>query len=343
MIGLIVFLGLVFLILIHELGHFLAAKMFGIRVDEFGIFFPPRIISKKYKGTVYSLNWLPFGGFVRIFGESPLDEVETEEDKKKSFAYQKPWKKAVVLSAGVFINLIAAWFLFSIIFLLGTESFIAVQSVSKDSPAAEAGMIPGDIIRDFKSIDEFISHIDYMVINNPNESLTIPIKRAGEDIEVVATPRVSPPEGEGPLGVGLGGGGIEQVSFPFNFYQGLIATISSLQAIFFGFISMITSIFVGVVPDVAGPIGIFSIAYQIGSNGFIFLLHLIAIISVNLVILNLLPFPALDGGRLLFLLIEKIKGSPMPKVLEGYANLVGFLLLLLLMVLVTIKDIFTFL
>jgi len=98
-----------------------------------------------------------------------------------------------------------------------------------------------------------------------------------------------------------------------------------------------------VVPEVAGPIGIFSIAYQIGSNGILFLFHLIAIISINLVILNLLPFPALDGGRLLFLLIEKIKGSKVSQVIEGYANLVGFVLLILLMIFVTIKDIFTFL
>jgi len=343
MIGLIVFIGLIFLILVHEFGHFFTAKLFGIKVDEFGIGFPPKIFSKKYRGTLYSLNSIPFGGFVRIFGESPLDEASSLVEKKQSFAYQPAWKRAIVLSAGVFMNLITAWFLFSIIFFIGTEGFVAIQSVSNNSPAKEAGLKAGDIITGFTSVDDFVLFINNSVVNIPGEAVILSIKRSGENIQITTTPRLNPPKGEGALGISLSGGGIEKTSFPMNFINGGLATLNSLEAIFFGFMNMITSIFIGVVPEVAGPIGIFSIAYQIGSNGILFLFHLIAIISINLVILNLLPFPALDGGRLLFLLIEKIKGSKVPQVIEGYANLVGFVLLILLMIFVTIKDIFTFL
>ncbi len=330
--ALIVFFGLVALILIHELGHFLAAKIFGVRVDEFGIGFPPRLWGRKIGETLYSLNLIPFGGFVRIWGESPLDSPAA--DSRRSFSRQAPWKRALMLSAGVAFNVVAGWLIISFVFLVGSGSIISVYSVNPNSPAA-ADIAAGDIILNFSSVPDFIEFID----SHRGQTINLALRRDGRDLSVSVAPRLSPPEGEGALGVSLVDSGLPAASFGSNFLQAALYTASLLAAIFWGLIGIIGNVLSGLSPELIGPVGVFGVAAAVGREGMIFVLHLLAVISLNLAIFNLLPFPALDGGRLIFLLAEKIKGSPLPPRFETYTNALGFALLVLLMVSVTVRDI----
>jgi len=330
----IVFIGLIALILIHELGHFLAAKAFGVRVDEFGIGFPPRLWGKKIGETLYSLNLIPFGGFVRIWGESPLDS-SSAADSRRSFSRQAPWKRALMLSAGVVFNIIAGWLIVSFIFLIGTGSVISIYSVSDNSPAASVGLKSGDIILGFSDVAGVIGFID----SHRGAEINLSIRRDREELSIPVLPRLSPPEGEGALGISLIDSGLAPVPFPANFFSAALYAASMLSAIFWGLLGIIGGVLGGLPPELLGPIGVLSVASTVGRGGLVFVLHLIAVISLNLAIFNLLPFPALDGGRLLFLLIEKIKGSPLPSRFEIYANAAGFALLVLLMVFVTIRDV----
>ncbi|OGZ02001.1 MAG: hypothetical protein A2430_00425 [Candidatus Liptonbacteria bacterium RIFOXYC1_FULL_36_8] len=369
----IVFLGIAFLILAHEFGHFLSAKIFKVRVDEFGFGFPPKIWSKKIGETLYSLNILPFGGFVRIFGENREEtekekkeevviteteiesvkesgeeieikkteilEIKIENDEKRSFAFQSVWKRAVMLSAGVFMNVFFGWLLISFIFLIGSPSFVMTGRVLPDSPAFSAGFKEGDILVGYQKSADFISFIN----ENKGKETIFKIKRGGEDLEIKATPKENTAKGEGALGILLAEGGIPKSSFGKNFIDSAKFTISALSSIFIGLLTAIKDLLLfKSTPAVVGPVGIFGIAYQVGQEGIIYLFHLFAVISLNLAVLNILPFPALDGGRLFFLFIEKIKGSPLPVKFENWANLTGFSLLLLFLIVITAKDILAF-
>lgn len=336
MVGFIVLLGLIILIVIHELGHFLAAKLFGVRVDEFGLGFPPRLWGRRIGETLYSLNLIPFGGFVRIWGESPLDRPDSSSDSRRSFSRRPPWQRALMLGAGVFSNLLAGWLIISFVFLFGAGSIVSIYSVSPDSPAAAAGLKPGDSILNFSQIPDVINFID----SHRGETVNLTLRREQNEFTVSLIPRLSPPENEGALGVSLVESGLPAVPFGRNFVAAAFYTASMLSAIFWGFIGILSGLlFSGLPPEVIGPVGIFNVAADMASSGLVFVFYLIAVISLNLAVLNLLPFPALDGGRLLFLLIEKIKGSPLPPRLEIYANALGFALLVFLMVLVTVRDV----
>ncbi len=350
MIVLYVIVGLSILILVHELGHFFAAKIFGVKVKEFGLGYPPRIFSKKYGETEYSINALPFGGFVKIHGEDAVSIDKSDPDYKRSFAYQKPWKRSVIILAGVFMNILLGWFLLSIVFMVGAPKHLGVASVIEKSPAAEVGIEASDIIvgleTNNKSLSDPISVDDFIDVINKNkgEKVTLSIQRGEEIFRKKVLARENPPKGEGSLGVALVDMGIEKRGFLGSIFYGIKTTGSILKRVAIGFYKIITGIFTNpkIVKNVAGPIGIFMITKQTGSVGFIYLVQFIALISLNLVILNSLPFPALDGGRFLFILIEKIKGSPVSRKLQAGINVTGFLLLIILMILVTIKDITNF-
>jgi len=330
----LVIIGLVLLIIIHELGHFSSAKWLKVKVDEFGIGFPPKVWAKKVGETIYSLNLIPFGGFVRIFGEMPGEEI-ADEDKKRSFTAQAIWKRAIIISAGVVANIITAWLVFSVIFMIGTASVIFVNSVDENSPASEAGLLSGDTIIGFDTSDQFISFLD----TNKETPVELKILREEQELTLIATPRPNSNTGKGELGISILEGGIPKQSFFQSFIASAKFTFSTLLALLMMFGIIIRDLLTGSVPDVVGPVGIFSFASQVGQSGIIYLAHLIGMISLNLAILNILPFPALDGGRLLFLFAEKIKGSPLPQKFEIWANALGFLILVFLMVLVTIRDV----
>jgi len=344
----LIIVGLSVLILVHEIGHFASAKFFGIGVEEFGIGFPPRIFGKKYKGTTYSVNALPFGGFVKIVGEDGEDK-EDKESKKDSlnFSSQKIWKRVIVLVAGVSMNIIAGWIIFSAVFMVGVPTKLAIIDVSPDSPAAKIDMKANDFILKAtygtKTLEDPIQTKDFisLVKEAGENNITLKLQRGKEIIEKTLQGRINPPEGQGSLGLGLGESGVEQKGFFESLWYGATYTWDIIRMTTIGFFDLIVNIVSapGAVKNVAGPVGIVVIAKQAADIGFIYFLQLLALISINLAVLNLLPFPALDGGRVLMLAIEKIKRSPVSLRTQSYVNMAGFFLLIALMLFVTFQDV----
>ena len=301
------------------------AKRAGMKVDEFGFGFPPRLWGHKPENseTTYSINAIPFGGFVKIQGEN-----ETEIHAPGTFGGGTFWQKFSVIVAGVVMNFLLGAVLLSIIYMSGTRH-VEIAHVAPDSPAAQAGFKAGDQIPDFKTIEK----VQRYVSAHKGEQITL----AGKAL----VPRKDPPAGEGALGVSF-----KPMALPW--YRAIIAGFGySFNAVWqitknFGTIihNLLTTGHPGA--DLAGPVGIAVIAGEAARTGFTTLLQFIAFISLNLAVINLVPFPALDGGRLLFLIIEKIKGSPIPKRFEQTVNSVGFVLLLMLMVYITVKDVVKF-
>ena len=332
----ILIVGIAVLILVHELGHFLAAKFFKIKVEEFGIGFPPRLFSKQFGETRYSINLLPFGGFVRLLGESPVAQV-SEEERSRSFSNQSIWKRSIVIGAGVVMNFVLGWIIISGLFLFGSSQPVGITAVVPDSPAAIAGLQPGDKVLGFDAVDNFISFVN----ENRGQEITLNIERGGEELTFSVVPRVETAPGQGALGVGVGEIGFPRLSFFGSIGQGFMTSIAVSVTIFVALFNLIIGIFTGgiALESFVGPVGLFQVASQAGSLGISFLLNLIALISLNLMVLNILPFPALDGGRLLFLFIEKVKKSPIPPKIEITIMAAGFIFLLLVMVAITIKDI----
>ncbi len=344
MIILFVIIGLSILILGHELGHFFAAKLFKLRIDEFGFGFPPRIFAKKKGETEYSFNALPFGGFVKIAGENDRISGETEklqalsiEDKKRIFLFQPAWKRAVIILAGVLINFVLGWILFSATFMIGTPQAVIITTIEQGSPAEKAGIAMNDILKDFKDSESFINFVN----TNKGKEIEVAVLRGGEEKLIKAVPRVTTGPNEGALGVGLSPVGFESENFFSSIASGFKQTIFVSWGTVQGFYMMIKGlIFSGSLSgDITGPVGIFSLANQIGQIGWAYLINLMALISINLAVINLIPFPALDGGRFFMILIEKIKGSPVPIKVEAIINGIGFALLLALMVFITARDI----
>jgi regulator of sigma E protease len=350
LIILIVIIGLSLLILGHEAGHFFVAKLFGLKVDEFGFGFPPRIgaIKPKDSETEYSFNWLPFGGFVRISGErgefasaEGLKKDETTpavpgEDKRLFYA-QPAWKKSLIVLAGVVINFIIGWLLISVVLMVGTPQTLVITGIQANSPAAVAGIQSGDVVQNYTSAQSFINYIDA----HEGQPTQIAVLRNDKVIDFTVTPRVNPPPGEGAVGVELEAGGTQREAPLPALWDGLISSALLLWLTIGAFGQLITQLFIHaqLLPGVVGPVGIFSVAEETGKIGIMYLIQLLGIISINLAVVNCIPFPALDGGRFVMVIIEKIKGSPVPERVESWINGAGFAFLLVLMVLLTIRDV----
>lgn len=362
----IIILGI--LIFSHELGHFLAAKRVGARVDEFGLGFPPRVWGIKRGETIYSINWLPFGGFVKIFGEDPEPvDVRHPQEQNRSLANKPKYQQAIVLVAGVTCNIILAWLLmtlgFATVGLPTSESEVAdkypiqnaalmVTAVLPESPASEAGLKAGDKILSLTSSDgvEVLQTPSGEVAREFIAKSTGPIGLKYEatngeikDVTVTATPGLIANEPEKPaIGIGLERVGLLKLPFYLAPIEGARATLNLTLGTASGFYQLISSLFRGdraILGQITGPVGLAGMVGDARGLGLAYLISFTALISINLAILNLIPFPALDGGRLLFLLIEKIKGSPITPKVANAANLIGFALLILLMLAVTYKDI----
>ncbi len=348
------------LILVHEFGHFISAKKSGIRVDEFGIGFPPRLLTLfNWQGTKFSLNALPFGGFVKIFGENPLETPASEEEKQKHFSHKSKIVQAWVLSAGVVFNILFAWILISLGFMHGlptpidhsdnvSDARLVITSILPNSPAQEADLKVGDTVSGVsfsgeelleispESFSDFLSDKDGVVV--------LKISRGQEILEKEIEPAVGILEDRRAIGISMGMIGTLRLPVHLAFWEGGKTTLNLLGAIVVGLFSFLSQAIVGQadLSQVAGPVGIVGLVGDATSLGFIYLLQFTAFISLNLAVINLLPFPALDGGRLLFLAIEAItRRSINPKV-AGALNAIGFLLLILLMVVITISDISRF-
>ncbi|HBB49468.1 TPA: RIP metalloprotease RseP [Candidatus Nomurabacteria bacterium] len=364
---------LLVLVLVHEFGHFFTAKRFGIRVDEFGFGFPPKLFGFKKGETEYSLNLLPLGGFVKIFGENfnEADFVEVgflEKDStskgeySRSFASKAKWKQALVLFAGVFANFLLAWLLFSFGFMSGLPTSVGnevagyklqdvnlvVISVVPQSPAENAGLQVGDKIVFLTGNDNSVTDINpstlkSFILSHGNKEINIGYARGkNKEVDIVKiTPVASATDGKPEIGISMDQIGTAKLPFFTALWEGMKLNWSITKGTAVGFYTLIADNISGKgsFTSVSGPVGIVSIVGDAYEFGFVYLLSFTALISINLAIINLLPFPALDGGRLFFLLIEKIKGSRINPKVANTANMVGFGLLIFLMLVITYHDV----
>ncbi|MCL4437585.1 site-2 protease family protein [Patescibacteria group bacterium] len=339
MIIFLVIIALIFLIITHELGHFLLAKIFSVRVDEFGIGYPPKIASKKIGETDYSLNALPFGGFVRIAGmadEEGEGEV-AQKDALRSFKNQSAPRRAAILFGGVFMNFLTGWLILAFVFMIGITPAIVITGIAKNSPAASVGIEAGDKINNFINSEKFLNFID----QHRGQPIILSIDRGGRELSLSVVPRVNPPQGEGAIGVTFAQTGIAPQPFFPALWNSLLQSLSLCWMILKTFGILIANLLTkaSLLAGVVGPIGVFQVAEQASSLGFVFFFNLFALIALNLAVLNLLPLPALDGGHLLFVLIEKIKGSPVSVKIQAEINKFGLAFLIILMILISIRDI----
>jgi len=340
---------------IHEFGHFIIAKKFGVRVDEFGIGYPPRIYGKKIGETIYSINWLPLGAFVRIYGE------EGGVDDLRSFVNLKIWKRVLIIIGGVAAFWLASIIIFSIVFLLGadlpvgdsdvnglTNAQVKIVSISGGSPADKAGLKVADSIKEVKvnnSITSIGKISDFQAItrDNKGKEMTILVERGGKELKVAITPRINPPAGQGATGVGLARMAtlIKKSSWYEAPIRGAIYTWKVTASTVVGLYTLFSGLFAGKgAPsgaEFAGPLGITVFLANAANYGIGFFLYFIGTLSVCIAVFNLFPIPALDGGKLIFLFIEKIKGKPVSVKVEQWITLVFFIILITLSLFITIR------
>ncbi|MCL5006721.1 MAG: site-2 protease family protein [Patescibacteria group bacterium] len=322
---------IVVLVLGHEFGHFLAAKLSGMRVDEFGFGFPPRLFSKKKGETVYSFNLLPFGGFVKIYGEEGVPSSAAQKDRERSYYFQPAYKKAIVLLAGVIMNLLIGWAALVAVFSVGIPQNIVVTGVISNSPAALAGIKAGDQILGFSQTSDLINYVS----RNDNGNVSLKIMTNDAEKTISLKPQ------NGRIGVYISQGGIPKEGFWQSMKNASVGALNMFGFIFESVYKIFAGLFAGhygVVNEVTGPVGIYNILSFSSTLGAGYVLELLALISINLAAINVIPFPALDGGRLLFLALGKIFRKGLEKV-EAVANAVGFALLVALMFAITFKDV----
>ena len=354
---------LVVLILVHEFGHFVVAKLSGMRVDEFGVGYPPRLWGKKIGETIYSVNALPFGGFVRIYGED-----ETDPDligSRRAFASRPRVLQALTLIAGVAMNLLLAYILITATLVMGTpralspdelsqakDAHVAISDVLPGSPAEKAGLKSGDFVLSVtgapgqptftsSSEDAFLSYIGGDTALAP---LEFTIERNNSQLTIPVVPRIGvlPEAPQKPaLGVAVTPVGVVPESFGSALIDGARYTWEITEETAVGLVHFFASALTlrADLSQVSGPVGIAGAVGNAYAHGAAALLSIAAIISINLALINLLPVPALDGGRLLFVIIEGIIRRPIKPSVAAAVNGVGFSLLILLMLVVTGSDI----
>ena len=334
------------LVLVHELGHFFAAKRAGVWVEEFGFGIPPRVFGKRFGDTIYSLNLLPFGGFVKLHGETTEDTVT---DTSKAFLNKNKRVRAVIILAGVVMNFILAITAFSLVYSFTgipkeTEN-VKVVEIREDSPAASSGLTIDDIVRKIDGVEITSNAVLIQTVDaNKRKEITLDVQRGDKIFETKVIPRENPPEGEGALGVLIS---TTEIYFPpiwqrpfIGIYYGFKESIFWSGIVIGGFIKLFRDLFGGVVPkDIAGPVGIFALTSEAAKFGILPLINFIGILSVNLAILNVIPFPALDGGRLLFVVIESFFGKRIVPKVEATIHTVGMIILILLILAITASDI----
>jgi len=376
----IVILGI--LVFVHEFGHFVVAKKSGMVVEEFGFGFPPRIagvqkVDGKWRwvwfhrkisqaenitpqpplnlrggegSTIYSINAIPLGGFVKILGEN-----NDNEDHPGSFINKGFWPRFFTLIAGVIMNVVLAWVILSAGYMIGlpvaidsladvpahatlTRPETAVLDVQKNLPADKAGVKPNDVIlsldgKAFNSVNEFQQYIN----SHQGQAINFQVQRGRQHLDILITPDINPPQGQGATGIEVSLLGRLKYPWYLAIWQGGLATVSGIAGIVYGLYSLFVQ-HIGF-SSLGGPVQIAKLTGQVTGLGFVFLMQFTAFLSLNLAVLNILPFPALDGGRVLFLIIEKVRRKRNNQKVEQLVNTAGFIFLILLMVAVTVHDI----
>jgi regulator of sigma E protease len=360
---LIFILVLIVLILVHEFGHFVVAKLSGMRVDEFGIGYPPRIWGKKYGETLYSINALPFGGFVKIYGE---DETNPEVlASKRAFSRRPKLLQALTLVAGIAMNLLLAYVLITATLVMGTPRALsdaeiphasnvqlAIAEVMPGSPAQKSGLMAGDIVTSISGAPGTASYssydtaafVTYVGADTTAQPLAFSVLRNGAPKTLTITPEkgIIPNDAARPaLGVSVATIGVIPESLAQAPLDGALYTWDITKQTATGLFSFFEQALTlhADLSQVSGPVGIAGAVGNAYAQGTAALMSIAAIISINLAIINLLPLPALDGGRLLFVIIEAILRRPIKPSVAASVNGIGFALLLLLMVVVTGSDV----
>jgi regulator of sigma E protease len=335
------------IIAVHEFGHYVTARLLGMRVLEFAFGFPPRIFAVRRGGIDYSVNAIPFGGFVRILGQDDFSIEQTGAGEPGSFTSKPWWAQAIVLAAGVSMNFVLAIIVLTAAFMIGTEAptgIVRVEGVAEGSPAAAARIQPGDIVRtiDGKDITR-TSDLQTYVYGHAGKEVSIVLERGGRPVgPIVIVPRPQPPENEGPLGVRLAEVTSPPTSLPppQAFVQAVrltgdvVAQIADLPAQLFARPAGQPG-----PPPVGGPIEILRVTALVSQAGLSAFLKLVGVISVNLGVLNIIPFPGLDGGRLFFVLLSAALRRRISPQVEAAIHAIGFVLLLGLLVVVSVADI----
>ncbi len=349
------------LVLVHEVGHFIAARKAKIKVKEFGLGLPPRAktLWKDKKGTIFSLNWIPFGGFVKMLGEDSTDKKTL--NNPDSFAAKSLWRRFTVIVAGVTMNFVMAIFLLTIGFTFGMKPFLVtsedfkqhyeagnivgypllkIEEVLDGGSAADAGILPGDIIQKING-EKIEIDSDILGMQAGLETINYQILRGEEVLDFTMIP-----DEENKVGVSLSSGfeieEIKDIKYPF--YQAPFEALKTsgrlagLTVEMFG--ALLVNLTKFVMPqDVAGPVGIVQMTHKIVEVGeFMELIKFTALLSISLAVINILPFPALDGGRLVFIIYEAIARRKPSANIEAYIHGIGYLFLMGLILIITWND-----
>jgi len=340
------------LVFVHEFGHFMVARRAGVRVEEFGFGFPPRLFGRRHGDTIYSINLIPFGGFVRLQGEQ--DDPHHRPDSFLSASFKN---KFAIIAAGVIMNYLLAWLLLSAAYSLGvtvdgqqppTDRLARVSDrrieslVGAGSAAERAGLNNGDYIIDvngqvFSTTEQLINYVK----SGAYPVLTVRARRAKANN--ISTAIITPDKyGDQNPHYGFGLQSLATVQYPWGVsgWPGLKITGQITGQAVVGFGRVISNIVMTgrVGEDVAGPVGIAVLTGQVRQLGIVPVLQFMAVLSISLAVINFLPIPALDGGRAMFIVIEKIRGRPVNRKTEGYIHALGFYLLIILIILISIRD-----
>ena len=326
-------LGFSLLIIVHELGHFIMAKVNGIKVEEFSIGMGPEVFSKKGKETQYSLRLFPIGGYVKMLGEE--EEVEDE----RSFSSKSPLRRITVILGGATMNIIFAIIAFSIIISNRGYTETTISKLEPDTPAIESGLQVGDKILTIDGARVFTTTDVSMGIQlSKGDSVDLVVDRNGEKENITVTPRLIEQDGTQMYQIGFYYTPVENPTILESIRESFNETISLVTQTFKSLKMMVTGN-INFKTDVGGPVTIIKMSGQAAKNGLMTLTYFLGFISINLAVFNLLPFPALDGGWTVILLIELITRRKVPDKVVGAANYVGFMILIGFMIVVTLKDI----
>lgn len=328
-----------FILLAHELGHFIAAKLVKVKIEEFGIGFPPRLLSIKRGDTRYSLNAIPFGGFNKLAGEE-------DPEVPSGLAIKSIPTRLFVIGAGSLVNILLAFILFSIVFMIPQDVIsgdVLVEEVAPNSPAAIAGIMPEDTIISLNDKPIFNNYeLQRHTQLNLGSEITLIIKHSDDTTESFQLiPRWKPPEGEGALGVAIITINTTVIRQSYPFWEAIPKGFVGLYETAVLYKNGIVGVITGAVPaDFYGPVGIVQATGEIARYGVASLLEFAAFISMILGVLNLFPLPALDGGRIAFVMLEWVRrGKRISPKKEGLVHLIGFVILMALMLAVTLQDI----
>jgi len=325
------------LVFVHELGHFITAKLSKVQVDEFAFGFPPRLASVQRGETRYSINSIPIGGYVKMAGEE-------DPSLPRSFASKRARTRLLILCSGSLMNALLPILLFSLAFMIPQHvdvGDVTVTEVAEGSPAAQAGLQQGDIIRSFDG--HKISNggdLLYQIQLHLGSEVTMVVEREGVSRTVSLVPRWKPPEGQGPTGITTELKNVSQTSESYAPWRAVPKAAGTYGDTMVLFKNEVESWFKGRHPEVSGPVGIADLTGEVAKGGPSPLFSFTAILSINLAIVNMLPIPGLDGGRIFFVLLEKVRGgkriSPQK---EGLTHLIGFAILIMFILMVSYFDV----